>query len=128
MNTNDTNITNKLIYPKLSYTVVGICFTVHNELGNFAKEKQYNNLIEKQLIESRIPYKRELNIGDSGNIIDFLIDEKIILEIKAKRIITKNDYFQIQRYLQESQIKLGILINFRDKYIKPHRVVRIDKN
>jgi len=128
MNTNDTNITNKLIYPKLSYTVVGICFTVHNELGNFAKEKQYNNLIEKQLIESRIPYKRELNIGDSGNIIDFLIEEKIILEIKAKRIITKNDYFQIQRYLQESQIKLGILINFRDKYIKPHRVVRIDKN
>jgi hypothetical protein len=43
-----------------------------------------------------------------------------------KRILTKEDYYQLQRYLQESRAKLGLLVNFRNKYIKPKRVVRID--
>ncbi len=73
-----------------------------------------------------MPYRRELAIGDTGNMVDFLIDEKIILEIKAKRIITKEDYFQTQRYLQALNIKLGLLVNFRSNYLKPVRIVRID--
>lgn len=73
-----------------------------------------------------MPYKREMKISDSGNIIDFLIDNKIILENKAKRIITKDDYYQLQRYLQALNIKLGMIINFREKYLKPKRIVKID--
>jgi len=128
MRTNDTNNANQLIYPELSYIITGICFSAHNELGRYSREKQYGDLIEKKLRGAKISYKRELAIGNSNNIVDFLIDYKIILEIKAKRIITKEDYFQLQRYLQASKIKLGILINFRDKYIKPTRVIRIDTN
>ncbi len=116
----------KLIYPELSYTITGICFYVQNNQGRYAREKQYGDEIEKKLRESEIPYKRELPIGDTGNIVDFLIDNKIILELKAKRLVTKEDYYQIQRYLQISNNKLGLLINFRDKYIKPIRIVRID--
>lgn len=116
----------RLIYPKLSYILVGVCFATHNELGPYAREKQYAYLIEKKLKETNIPFKRELKISDSGNIVDFLVDNKIILEIKVKRILTKDDYFQLQRYLQESRVKLGLLVNFRNKYIKPVRVIRID--
>lgn len=36
------------------------------------------------------------------------------------------DYEQTQRYLQITGLKLGFLVNFRDKYLKPSRVVRID--
>lgn len=118
--------TNKLIFPELSYTIVGIMFSTHNELGQYAKEKQYGDVLEKKLKDANIPYKRELQIGESGNIVDFLIDNKIILELKSTRIITKEYYYQTQRYLQESKIKLGIIVNFRNKYIKPVRVVRID--
>jgi GxxExxY protein len=116
----------KLIYPELSYVITGILFSVHNQLGQYAREKQYCDLIESKLKEIRLPYKREYRIGDSNNVVDFIIDNKIILEIKAKRIITKEDYFQTQRYLQESNIKLALLVNFRSKYIKPARIVRIE--
>ncbi|MBI1999013.1 MAG: GxxExxY protein [Parcubacteria group bacterium] len=122
MNTN----TQKIFYPELSYTVVGICFSVHNEIGPYAREKQYGDCLEEKLKEAKISYKREHAIGASGNILDFLIDDKIIIEIKAKRILVKEDYLQTQRYLQESGKKLGLLINFRNKYIRPARVVRID--
>lgn len=117
-----------LIHADLSYKLTGILFAVHNEIGCYAREKQYGDLLEKKLNENKILHKRELPISDSGNIIDFLIENKIIIEIKAKRILTKDDYNQTQRYLQETQIKLGILVNFRNKYLKPARIVRIDTN
>jgi hypothetical protein len=47
--------------------------------------------------------------------------------MKTKRFLTKEDYFQTQRYLQESQLLLGILVNFRNKYIKPSRVLKVTK-
>jgi len=117
-----------LIYPELSFKVVGICFVVHNELGVYAKEKQYGDLLEEKLKLNGLTYKREQIIGTSGNTVDFIIDGKILLELKAKRIVTKEDYYQTQRYLQETGLKLGIVINFRDQTIRPKRVVRIDKN
>ncbi|MEK7077205.1 MAG: GxxExxY protein [Patescibacteria group bacterium] len=126
MHANDTNNTNKIIYPELSYTVNGLCFSVHNDLGRYAREKQYGDAIEKKLKEIKLPHRRELVIHGTGNILDFLIENKIILEIKAKRMITKEDYFQVQRYLQMSGIKLGLVVNFRDRYLKPIRIVKID--
>ncbi|MCR4275237.1 MAG: GxxExxY protein [Candidatus Wolfebacteria bacterium] len=129
MRTNDTNNTNnknKIIYPEISYVITGICFAVHNDLGRFAKEKQYSDEFERKLKEIKIPYKKELRLGDSGNVVDFLIDDKLILEFKAKRILTKEDYYQTQRYLQALNLRLGVLINFRDKYLKPKRIIKID--
>ena len=127
MNTNHTNNNyGKLIFPKLSYVITGVCFEIHNRLGRFAREKQYCNALETKLKELELPYTRELNVKNTGNILDFVIDNKIIVEIKAKRTILKDDYYQIQRYLQILNLKLGLLINFRNRYLKPIRVVRID--
>ena len=120
---NKTN--DKVLYPELSYQITGILFDVQNELGPYAREKQYGDLIEEKLKEFKISYKRELTIGSSGNILDFLIDEKIILELKAVRILTREHYRQIQNYLQQTRLNLGLLVNFRSKYIKPARVIRI---
>ena len=121
MGTNDTNDEgeSKLIYPELSYLITGICFAVHNELGRYAWEKQYSDAVEQSLKENEIPYQREAAIGNTGNIADFIIDDKLIVEVKAKRFPVKEDYYQIQRYLQASQKKLGLLVNFRQRYLKP---------
>src|SRR3989344_6594992 len=118
-------VNEKVIHPELSYQITGILFSVHNELGPYAREKQYGDLIEQKLKESKISYNREFGIGNSGNVLDFVIDKKIILELKVTRIITREHYRQIQNYLQQTRINLGLLINFRDKYIKPKRIIRI---
>ena len=117
---------NKLIYPELSYTLTGICFDVHNELGRYSREKQYGDLLEQKLKEAGIPYKREFKIKKTGNIVDFFIANKIILELKVKPLILKEDYYQAQRYLQASNIKLALLVNFRNRYLKPIRIIKID--
>ncbi len=124
MPTNNTNT--KLIYPDLSYQVTGICFEVHNEVDRFGRERQYGDLIEKKLAERNISYIREFRIGPTGNTVDFFIDQKLFLEIKAKRLILKEDFYQAQRYLQEAGIPLALLINFRNRYLKPIRIVKID--
>lgn len=124
-----TNVTNKIIYPELSYILNGIFFKIHNQLGRFCKEKHYQIAFEKELIRLGIPYKREFlskqmfNGQSLGNDrCDFLIDDKIIVEIKAKKFITKEDYYQLLRYLKAHNIKLGLLVNFRNVYIKAKRI------
>lgn len=114
-----------LIHPELSYKITGLLFKVHNDLGRFSREKQYGDLFENLLKCNNISYKRELRIADSGNILDFIVEDKIIVELKAKRIVTKDDYYQVQRYLQETGIKLALLINFRRQYLTPKRIIRI---
>ncbi len=123
MRANTTNT--KLIYPELSYLLVGICFDVHNTLGHYAREKQYADLLEQKLKEVRLSHKREFRIGQTGNIVDFLVDNKIVLELKAKQVIAKDDYYQLQRYLQHTGFPLGLLINFRGKYLRPKRVLKL---
>ncbi len=116
----------KVLYPELSYKISGIIFSVHNELGFYAKEKQYGDLLEKKLIEIGTLYKRELRISDTGNILDFLVDNCIVVEIKTVRFITDENFRQIQNYLQQTGMKLGILVNFKSKFIKPLRVIKLD--
>jgi len=120
----------KLIYPDLSYKINGVLFAVHNELGQFCNEKQYCDLIESYFKKFNLQYEREKILPPSfkdelkgRNKIDFLIENKIVLELKSKRFLNNEDYYQIKRYLVALNKKLGILVNFRRKFITPKRVL-----
>lgn len=120
----------KLIYPELSYKVNRILFSVHNEQGRFCNEKQYADAIEKHLKKLGLSYEREKVLDPSfaeeakgRNKVDFLIENKTILEIKAKRFLTREDYYQTKRYLSALNKKLGILVNFHSRYIEPKRIL-----
>ena len=121
---NGTKIS-RIIYPELSYIITGLCFEIQNEFGRFCREHQYCDVLENKLKQKGITYEREKLIsgGIGGNKIDFIIDDKIILEAKSIPYITKKDYFQIQRYFEATQLKLALIINFRSKYLKPKRIV-----
>ncbi len=120
---------NKVVYPQLSYTITGLCFQVHKEMGRFAKEKQYGDKLENLLKQQGIKYVREIDIQKfnpnsmAGNKADFLVEEKVVIELKAKKFVTKEDYIQTQRYLQSADLELGLIVNFRNTYIKPKRVL-----
>ncbi len=134
----DTNATNKkeepqkieLLYPQLSYKICGICYDVHNKLGRFRNERQYADAFEELLRQNQIRHKREISLTPSfqgeverRNIPDFIIEDSIVVDFKAKRIITKEDYFQMKRYLQSCNKRLGLIINFRQYYLSPKRVL-----
>ncbi len=121
---------NRVIYPELSYRINGVLFATHNELGRFCNEKQCCDRIEEWLKKLEIPYKRELRLAESfegeapgRNRVDFLIDDKIILEIKAKRFVSREDYFQARRYQTAAQRKLALLANFNQKFLHIKRIV-----
>jgi len=58
-------------------------------------------------------------------IIDFLIEDKIILEFKTKDHLNSEDYYQLKRYLTVLNLELGILVNFRQPRIIPKRILNI---
>jgi len=120
----------KLIYPELSYKISGLAFKVHNELGRFCKESSYCKNLELLLNENNINFEREkrISLGSSNgeitkNWVDFIIDNKIVIEVKAKRFITRDDYLQTLRYLHFLNLPLGLLINFQQRFLKPKRVI-----
>jgi len=122
----------EILHPELSYKVTGLCFQIHHELGRFCREIQYSDRLHELLLESGLDFDREFNLrkarenSPKGNRVDFLIEGKIIVDIKAKKFITKEDYVQMQRYLKSANIKLGMIINFRSTYLKPKRIINID--
>ncbi len=121
MNTVKPNI--QILYPELSYKITGLCFEVQRDIGRFAKEKQFCDRLEQKFIEHKIKYVREFTITGTRNRVDFIVEDTILLEIKAQPFITKEEYNQTQRYLEVLEIKLGLLINFQSKFLKPQRII-----
>ncbi len=119
----------QIINPELSFRITGLCFKVHNELGRFCSERQYSDSFEQKLLEVGMVYFREYELSNlaeverKGNRVDFLIVNSIIVDVKAKKFITKEDYYQMLRYLQAANKELGLIVNFRSTYLKPQRVI-----
>lgn len=119
-----------IVYPELSYKINGILFGVRKNLGQYKNEKQYCDAIEEELKKNSLTYEREKILPESfdgeqkdRNKIDFLIEDKIILEVKAKPFITTSDYYQTRRYLDSLDKKLGILVNMRKYSLNPKRIL-----
>jgi len=55
--------------------------------------------------------------------VDFLIENKIVLEVKCKAITSHDDYSQAKRYLKQLNLALGLLVNFREIRLNPKRVL-----
>ncbi len=120
----------KVVYKDLSYKICGLLYKTHNNLGRYKNEKQYADYFETLLKENKCKYIREYKLAPSfegemngRNICDFVIEDKIIIEFKAKRFLSKEDYYQAKRYLSCMDSRLAILVNFRQKYLSPKRIL-----
>lgn len=119
-----------LVEKELSYKISGKCFKVHNALGRFLTEKQYCDALESEFLKEKINFLREPDLISENSITslkigrpDFVVEDRIILDLKAKKFITKDDYDQMMKYLSLTRKKLGLIVNFHSTYIKPKRVI-----
>lgn len=122
-----------LLYPELSYKIVGCAYNVFNEIGAGHKELVFHNALTVAMKNADIPFKEELyypvkfqNVTVGKNYFDFLVDEKIVVEIKSADRFTKSNFDQILNYLVVSEYKLGLLICFTRTEVKYKRILNIE--
>ena len=97
----------KIIYKELSYRIVGILFEVFNELGSGYQEKHYERVIEKCFSDENINYIRQapyvIKMRDEiigRYYMDFVIENKIVLELKKGNYFSPKNIKQVNGYLK----------------------------
>lgn len=118
----------KLLYQDLSYKIRGCTFKVYNSLGFGHKESVYQKALGLEFknvnlnfaIETSLPivYQNK-KIGTYKP--DFIVENKIIIEIKAVPVMPKSYETQLTYYLKGTNYKLGFLINFGSNKIDIRR-------
>lgn len=121
---------NDVVYPELSYQLMGIFYRVHNRLGPHHPEKHYQKAIEIELKEAQVPFEREkfVPLGYQGELlgkyfVDFVVDSKIAIETKAINFFGKAEWHQARDYLKALNLKLAILVNFSTPRLSYKRVL-----
>ena len=124
------NTDKKLIYADLTYKIRGAIFVVYNTLGFGHKEHVYHKALIKELAELKIPHEDEASLGVKykgetvGNYrADLVIDEKIIIELKAVEFMPKVYETQLIHYLKTTGFQLGLLVNFGAPKLQIKRLV-----
>lgn len=109
----------KLLYEDLTYKIRGAIFNVHSSLGPVHKESVYQKALAKEFREQKIPFKQEVPLkvmykGEKVGVykLDFIVDDKVILEIKAVDFIPQTFKTQLSYYLKGTGYKVGLLVNF----------------
>ncbi|MHC4998765.1 MAG: GxxExxY protein [Planctomycetota bacterium] len=121
----------ELIHKELVYEVVGCAMKVHRELGYGFLEKVYENsmmvLLNKKSIKAKqqfpVPVHFE-NVIVGEYFADFMIEDKILVELKTVEKITNVHFAQVLNYLKATGIKLGLLINFGPRKLEYERIVK----
>lgn len=123
----------KIIHKKLSYEIIGACFDVFNSLGPGLRESTYQKAISQVLKDKKISFNEQLYIPIKINgklidkhFIDFLIEDKVIAEVKVGDHFYRRDIEQLLSYLKLKNFKLGLMVNFTHKGVKYKRILNID--
>jgi len=124
----DNIVQDRVIYRELSYRVMQAAFEVHNTLGPGFAERIYEQALAHELKRCNIPFERQKKVTVcykehivGAQRLDFVIDDKIVLELKATSALTDVFKQQTNSYLKATGLRLGILINFgtsRVEYIR----------
>lgn len=109
----------ELLEKELVFKINGCAFEVYRELGHGFLEKVYERALLRELraqglhVQSQVPiqvlYKGEI-VGDY--CADLIVNDKVIVEIKAQENLTRAHESQILNYLKATSFKVGLLVNF----------------
>jgi len=126
-----TDVADKLLFRQLTYKIIGIFYKVHTALGCGFPEKIYQKAIEIELKKENIPYETEKSFKvlyfkkEVGSFrLDFIIDGKVIIEIKAAEHLPKVFREQLISQLKASPYEVGLLVNFGTPRLEYIRIIR----
>ena len=110
----------EVLYKDESYQIMGACFEVYKEKGCGFAEAVYQECLEIEFELQGLSFKAqsELHLTYKGKplkqkfIPDFILFEKIVVELKAVSELTDGHRAQVHNYLRASGFRLGLLVNF----------------
>ena len=111
---------------EISKIVVHCCFCIHNKLGPGLLESVYESLLTYELKKAKLKFEKQkaipliydCNKMDIGFRADFVVENKVLIELKSVEIILPVHKKQVLTYLKITKIKLGLLINFNSELMK----------
>jgi GxxExxY protein len=114
-----------------TYKIIGICMEVHRILGPGLLEVIYKDALEIEFRENNIPFEREkeFTIKYKDKILphkfcaDFIVNEDIILEVKAVKEFSNEHIAQVLNYMKLADSEIGLLANFQTKSLQYKRYV-----
>ena len=119
-----------LVLPELSYKIIGCAFDVYNSLGSGHHEKYYQRALAESFNGERLSIRQQVyfplkykNKIVGTNFLDFLVEDKVIVEIKKGNSYSKRHIDQVLEYLTISKLKLAILINFGSQGVSFKRII-----
>ncbi len=115
-----------------TYQIIGRLFEVHKNLGKGFSEIVYKDALEYEFNELKIPYEREKEfcVNYKNTTLkhkfyaDFVVFNKIILEIKTVDGFNNSHYNQCLNYLKVSKNELALLVNFNSNSLEYKRIIR----
>jgi len=120
----------ELLYKDLSYRLVGCCIRVQNTLGSGHKESVYQKSLAIELAKDNIRFEEQKTLNmlyDNKKVgiyrPDFIVEDKIVIEIKAVEFVPKDYERQLIYYLKGTNYKLGYLINFGTPSLYAKRII-----
>ncbi|MFZ4589895.1 MAG: GxxExxY protein [Ignavibacteria bacterium] len=121
----------EIIFPEESYKIIGICMEIHRILGKGLSEVVYKDALEYEFNCNKVPFYREKKydviykdvILNHSFVADFVIYDKIILEVKAIEKLIDTHKKQTLNYLGITKKNLGLLVNFGEPSLKYERIV-----
>lgn len=123
---------NEFVFENLSYRIIGVVFDVFNALGPGLKEKTYQNAIRVAFVEKGISFKKEFYIAlkfheiqVGKRFLDFLIEEKVVLETKIGNYYSTQHIQQVKDYLKIQSLQLAILAYFGSDRVRIKRIVNL---
>ena len=131
----DTDLTQNgteedFLYKELTYKIRGILFDVRKKLGLGHKEQVYHNALEIEFKNADIQFESKKNIpilyeGKHVGVYqpDFIIDDRILIELKALPEIGRPQIEQVWSYLKGCEYKLALLVNFGSKDLEIKRII-----
>jgi GxxExxY protein len=121
----------ELLYKELTFAVIGAAMEVHKILGPGFLEAVYQAALARELTLRSIPFEQQVRLPVTYKdvligeyIADFVIDGKLILEIKAASQLNANHQAQAMHYLAATGYRLALLINFSAGSLEHRRVIK----